>query len=260
MTRRILAIMVAIVFAAVGTAGVLFYALSADQRARSSIEGVIVAVADKRIPLGTSGARIRAENLFRLERLPKGSVPTDALPDVSSELDKLVVTSNIAPGQVLMLAMFGEQSRVTSGLNLPDGMMAVTVETGAPEQVAGYVRPGSHITVFLTYNLLDDQLKETKIQRTRVLLADVEVLSVGTYQPARTTNGSSDTTGSTSTTSRSGSLLVTVAVSQTDAERLIEGLHTGKLYLGLLSDAIDVTPGGGVDNTDSGGGTTPLFR
>jgi pilus assembly protein CpaB len=259
MTRRILAIMVAIVFAAVGTAGVLFYALSADQRARSSIEGVIVAVADKRIPLGTSGARIRAENLFRLERLPKGSVPTDALPDVSSELDKLVVTSNVAPGQVLMLAMFGEQSRVTSGLNLPDGMMAVTVETGAPQQVAGYVRPGSHIAVFLTYNLLDEQQKETKVQRTRVLIADVEVLSVGTYQPARTANGASDT-GSTSATSGNGSLLVTLAVSQADAERLIEGLHTGKLYLGLLSDAIDVKPGGGVDNTDSGGGTTPLFR
>jgi pilus assembly protein CpaB len=260
MTRRILAIMIAIVFAAVGTAGVLFYALSADQRARSNIDGVTVAVADKRIPVGTSGARIRAENLIRLERLPKGSVPSDALPDVSAELDKLVVTSSIAPGQVLMLAMFGEQSKVTSGLNLPDGTMAVTVETGAPEQVAGYVRPGSRIAVFLTYNMLDEELKETKVQRTRVLLANVEVLTVGTYQPGRAANGASDTGTTSNTSSSNGSLLVTVAVTQAEAERLIEGLHTGKLYLGLLTDAIEVTPGTGVENTDSGGGISPLFK
>jgi hypothetical protein len=54
--------------------------------------------------------------------------------------------------------------------------------------------------------------------------------------------------------------MLTVAVSQAEAERLIEGLSHGTLYLGLLTDSVQVAPGGGVDNTDSGGGGAPLFN
>ncbi len=262
MTRRILAIVIAIFLAALGTAGLLFYAVSADTRAQANVEGVTVAIASKPIPIGTSGARIRADQLIRLERMPRSAVPADALPDVSAELDRLVVTAAVVPGQILLRAMFDEQSKVNSGLTLPDGKMAVTVETGVPEQVAGYVRPGSRVTMFLTYTLLDKDGKETKFQRTRVLLAEVEVLTVGTYQPPVRANGSgssSTNSNDTTATKASGSLLVTVAVTQPEAERLIEGLHTGKLYLGLLTDAIEVKPGSGVDNKDAAGGVTPLF-
>jgi pilus assembly protein CpaB len=132
--------------------------------------------------------------------------------------------------------------------------MAVTVETGVPEQVAGYVQPGARIAIFLTYKLLDDKLDETNVQRTRVLLPSVEVLSTGTYQPTNG-DGESEESGAQS----NGAMLVTVAVTQAEAERLIEGLNTGKLYLGLLTDSIDVTPGPGVDNTDTSG-AVPLFR
>jgi pilus assembly protein CpaB len=254
MTRRIVAIFVAIVLAALGTAGVLFYAVTADKRARANIDGVTVAIADKPLPLGTSGAQIRAQKLIRLEKLPKESVPSDYLADVGADLDKLVLTSDLAPGQVLLRAMFGAQATVTSGLTLPDGKLAVTVQTGVPEQVAGYVRKGSHVAVFLTYKLVDKNGQETKVQRTRVLLDDVEVLTVGTYQPP------SDTTTSNGTaTNANGQLLVTLAVDQAQAERVIEGLNTGKLYLGLLNENVDVKPGPGVDNTDTSGGVQPLF-
>jgi pilus assembly protein CpaB len=255
MTRRILAILVAIVLGAIGTGGLLLYAATADERARSNIEAVTVAVAAKRIPVGTSGARIRAEEMVRLEQVPRVAMPSDALPEVSAELDRLVLTSTVEPGQILLSAMFSNSSSVTSGLNLPDGTMAVTVETGVPEQVAGYVRPGARIAIFLTFKLLDDKKEETNVQRTKVLLPGVEVISTGTYRPPQNgQNGSADG----STTQSSGSMLVTVAVTQAEAERLIEGLHTGKLYLGLLTDSIEVVPGPGVDNVDTTG-AGPLF-
>ncbi len=252
MTRRILAITIAIVLAALGTAGGLFLVLSAESRAQDRISNPItVAIAAVRIPIGTSGAKIRAEEMVRIVKMPRDSVPDDTMPDVSVELDKLVVTSNVAAGQVLLRANFGESSTVTSGLPLPDGKMAVTVETGAPEQVAGYVLPGSQVTIFLTYTVVEPNGTRTSIERTRVLLPRVEVLAVGTYQQARTNANASGT--------RANSLLLTVAVTQTEAERLIEGLSHGTLYLGLLTDSVEVTPGSGVDNTDGGGGS-PLFR
>ena len=189
--------------------------------------------------------------------MPKSSVPSDALSEISSELDKLVVMSNVAAGQVLLAANFGDSTRATSGLPLPEGKMAVTVETGVPEQVAGYVQPGAQIVMFLTYDLLDSNGKKTGIQRTRVLLPRVEVLAVGTYQPNRNGTSTNSTTGGNRTTS---SLLVTVAVNQQEAERLIEGQAHGSLYLGLLTDSVEVKTGTGVDNTDAGDGTVPLFR
>ncbi|OKI40368.1 Flp pilus assembly protein CpaB [Micromonospora sp. CB01531] len=259
MTRRIVTIMLAIVIAAIGTAGVLFYGLSADARARARItDAVTVVVATARIQSGTTGARIQADHLVRTERMPRSSVPSDALPAVSSEFDKLVVTSNIAEGQVLLKANFGQPSQVTSGLELPDGKMAVTVQTGAPQQVAGYVRPGSEVAIFLTYKLLDKAGQESKIQRTRLLLEKVQVMAVGTYTPPRDTKD--DTTTGETASARNGTLLVTLAVGQKEAERLILGLNTGSLYLGLLTDAVQAKPGGGVENTDKDTHVDSIFQ
>jgi pilus assembly protein CpaB len=254
MTRRILAISIAIVLAAFGTAGGVYLVVSADQRAQARItEAVTVVVAATRIPAGTTGARVRAEEMIRVERMPRSLVPADALAGLDTEFDGLVLTSTIEAGQMLLRANFDTRSQSTSGLALPDGTMAVTVETGAPEQVAGYVQPGSQVAIFLTYDVLGTDGRETGIQRTRVLLARVEVLAAGTYQPDGADGDRTAGTGG-------GSLMLTVAVNQQEAERLIEGLSHGTLYLGLLTDSVEVRPGPGVDNTDAGSGSVPLFR
>lgn len=255
MSRRIIAIAIAVVLAALGTTGGLLLVLSADSRAQSRIgDAVTVAIATRRIPVGTTGARVLAESMVRFEKMPKALVPNDTLSEIDAERAKLVVTSNIAAGQMLLAANFDTPSKVTSGLPLPAGKMAVTVETGAPEQVAGYVQAGSQVAIFLTYNVLGANGLKTSIERTRLLLPRVEVLAVGTYQSAQARANSA------TTPSRTGSLMLTVAVDQGNAERLIEGVSHGTLYLGLLTDSVEVTPGAGVDNTDGGASSDPLFK
>lgn len=255
MSRRILAITIAMVLAALGTAGGLFLVLSADSRAQSRIgDAVTVAIATKRIPVGTTGSKILSDLMVRFEKMPKALVPKDTLSEIDAERAKLVVTSNIAVGQMLLAANFDTPSKVTSGLPLPEGKMAVTVETGAPEQVAGYVQAGSQVAIFLTYNVVQKDGTKTNLERTRILLPRVEVLALGTYQSAQAR------TAATGTTARTGSLMLTVAVDQADAERLIEGLSHGTLYLGLLTDSVDVKTGTGVDNTDGAAGSVPLFK
>ena len=261
MTRRLLAIVVAIVLAAAGTAGVLWYAFSADSRAQARISNpVTVAVATQAIPAGTTGASIKARKLVRYEKMPQDAVPSDALREIGVDQDKLVLTSNIAAGQVLMAANFGTQSQVASGLALPDGKMAITVQTGAPEQVAGYLQRGSRVAMFLTYKVTTASGEETKIRRTRVLLPDVEVLAVGAYTRNNANNDGSATGSGGGGGGGNGTLLVTVAVNQAEAERLIQGLNVGSLYLGLLTDSTTVKPGPGVDNRDSDSASTPIFR
>lgn len=246
MTRRILAITIAIALATIGTVGGLVLVLTAETRAQDRISNpVTVAVATVAIPVGTTGETIRTQDMVRLVKMPKTSVPDDVLSGLNAELDTLVVTSNIAAGQLLLRANFGADASVTGGLALPPGMMAVTVETGVPEQVAGYVQAGAEVAIFVTYPLLQPNGTATNIERTRVLLPRVMVLAVGQGRNSPTGNDS-------------GSVMVTVAVDQADAERLISALNAGTLYLGLLSDSVQVEPRAGVDNTDRGGGN-PLF-
>lgn len=252
MTRRLLAIALAIVLAAFGTAGVLWYAFSADSRAQDRISNpVTVAVAAQSIPAGTTGAAIKTRKLVRYEKMPKDAVPSDAIGQIDADQEDKVLTSNVAAGQVLMAANFGDQAAIASGLPLPKGSLAVTVQTSAPEQVAGYVQRGSLVSIFLTYKVIDSHGEETKITRTRVLLPQVEVLAVGGKVP----NQDAQSAGG-----GDASLLVTVAVTQADAERLIQGLNSGSLYLGLLGDSTAVKPGPGVDNRDANSGSAPIFR
>lgn len=250
MTRRVFAIAIAIVLATFGTVGGVALVLTAEARAENRISNPItVAVAAVDIPVGTTGAQIRGGAMVRMVKMPQDSVPADVVTALGPELDTLVITSNIAKGQLLLEAQFGSRAAVTSGLALPPGKMAVTVQTGVPEQVAGYVQAGSQVAIFVTYVVVETNGEQPGIERTRVLLPSVEVLAVGSRGQSRT---------GTAVEGGSGSLLLTVAVTQEEAERLIEALSHGTLYLGLLSDSVKVTPGPGVDNTDSGGGS-PLF-
>ena len=57
MTRRIIAVTVAIVLAAIGTGAVLLYLRTADARALEGKEARTVLIADKVIPAGT-GAKV----------------------------------------------------------------------------------------------------------------------------------------------------------------------------------------------------------
>jgi pilus assembly protein CpaB len=259
MTRRLLAITVAIALAAVGTAGILWYVISTDKRVQAELtDPVTVAVADRQIPVGTTGLTINEQKMVRFVQMPKGAVPeADVISAFGPEFDQLVTTATVEKGFMVLRPMFGDRSQVTSRLPTPDGKMAITVETTAPEQVAGYVQAGAQVTIFATYRLLNEQGEETKFTRTKVLLPKVEVLAVGTYQ--RQNGDGNEDGGVGGSTSGEGALLITVAVNQGEAERLILAKNMGSLYLGLLTSGIDVKAGPGVESTDNGP-TTPLFK
>jgi len=143
--------------------------------------------------------------------------------------------------------------------------------------VAGYVQPGSHVAVFDTYPTRKANLQESCGQSgeshqaqgvgtvvTKILLPRVLVLATGQAAASGTTG----TTGTSTTASGSGltnssqadppssapdgSVMVTLAVSQANAERLILITRAGLPYLALLNSS-SVT---GFD----GAGLQPLFQ
>lgn len=273
MKRRITVVAVALVLALVGVVAIRSYVDKADARAVAGLDPVQAYVAATTVPGGTTLNDAIAQGLARLEKLPRKTVPAGAVNQVTPALGDLVTTGTLPAGSILMQSSFGPQQLHTDGLPIPKGEMAVTVSLGDPERVGGFVQPGSEIAIFDTYNTVPElgidgragagsqntaagdglSMGELKKHVTRLLLERVSVIAIGstvagaapTQTPAAADASSTDSAQS----SDSGNVLVTVALRQHDAERLILASQIGKLYLGLLTKDSHVSSSPGADNT-----------
>ena len=275
MKRRVLTITLAILLAVLGTAGVLAYVHKADSRALEGMRPVSVLVAQGQIPAGTSASSAQQQGLLHSEMLPASSVPVNAIHSIPPALGSLVMSVQVPSGQVLLRPMLVTSAQATAAgaLAIPKGLIALTIPLCMPEAVAGYVQPGSQVAVFDTYPTKKASLQESCSQSgqsnqaqgpgaavTRIVLPRVLVLAVGQAATSGTTNTS--TTASSAPFSHgtqtdpaaavpTGAVLVTMAVSQANAERLILVTRAGLPYLALLTSSSQT----GFDT-----GLQPLFQ
>jgi pilus assembly protein CpaB len=253
MKRRILLVGLAVVLALVGTFAVYTYVKKADKRATAGQQATKVVVAAKRIPAGTSWATASAGGYLRTENMPSDVVPADALQSTTADIaPEDVVAADVPAGQIVLQQMFGAKTPTTSGLHIPGDEMAVSLKVTADADVAGYVQPGSQVAIFDTFILLDKNVPagsktggdKTDNWATKLLLPRVDVLAVSQAAPSGTKNGLSDSNSG----SQTATLLVTLAVPQSDAERVIHVAQTGNPYLALLTSNSHSAPSAGVDN------------
>lgn len=234
--RRILLIAAAVV-AALG-AGLLFlYAQGSDNRAEDRFQTVEVLRTTIQIDPGESIADAVANGKLDLQPVAK----EDLVPGYQTSTDALagmVALSAIYPGEQIISAKFGLTATAETGLQIPDGQLAISVNLTDPARVAGFVNPGSEVAIFL--NGSDLASGQTF---TRILLARVTVLGVGSTTPVSTTT--TDETGA-QTTEQLPRTLLTLALSQQDAQRVLFAQTGGELAFALLTDKSTVEPGPGV--------------
>jgi pilus assembly protein CpaB len=260
MNRRALAIALALLLAVVGTGAVLAYVRAANARALAGLKAVTVLVAQQQIPAGTPAGAAWQDGALRAETLPAQSVSQDAIGSITGDLASLVMGSNVMPGQVLLRPMLVPAALVSNGLAIPGTLVAVTIPLCMPEAVAGYVHGGSQVAIFDTFSSgslsssescsgsgVSHQGQSSGLVETRVVLPRVLVLAVG--PPAGSQGGSGSALGGGSQSQ--GGVLVTFAVDQADAERVIELTEVGLPYLALLTPASQT----GIDT-----GSQPLFH
>jgi pilus assembly protein CpaB len=250
MNRRVLMTVAAVILALVGTGAVYAYAKNADRRAVAGNQPIDVLIVSKRVPAGIAAKDVRSGNYLRVDHLPADATPKGAVDTIGTDWESEVATADVQPGQVVLRDMFGSKVATTSGLAIPSGKIAVSVKLSTDGDVAGYVQPGSQIAIFDTFVLLDGKNAPSGSKTgtdkndnwaTKLLLARVDVLAVSQAAPNGTKAGLEGTNST-------ANLLVTVAVSQADAERLIHVAQTGMPYAALLSDSSISKPAPGVDN------------
>lgn len=256
MYRRIIFIALAVVLAAAGTAGVGLYAHSADSRALAGQQVVEAYIAVDTVPEGTSARDALANGLIELEALSAKGVPDGALTAVDGAVEDLVSQASIPAGSIVLRDVFGTRKKVvqTGGLVIPSGKVAISVklqdQSGQPIRLPGLV-VGSQVAVFNTFNVYDgdgapgrntpsgDGLtpRYEYVQATRLVVPRAQVIAIG--EP-----GSDDDNGS----DEDAMSVVTLAVSQSETERLAQVALTGHPSLALLGPDSHIKPGAGVDN------------
>ncbi|MBK5306382.1 MAG: Flp pilus assembly protein CpaB [Frankiaceae bacterium] len=232
MRARKSALLLSLVVALVGTLLVASYVKHSDASAATAETKISVLVAKARIPAGTDSKAVAA-GLTQLVAMPKSTLPLDALTDLTT-VESLVAVSDVFPGQVLVRAGFAPSPN-SGGLTIPKGKLAVSVQLGDPQRVAGFVLPGSEVAVFDTRSVASGATGAAGAQdavETRTLFARVTVIAVGptALQPPPTT-----TKKAAEPEKAVPAAILTLAVDQGEAERLVQATQTGKLYFALLS-------------------------
>lgn len=218
--------LIAIVLALVAGVAVYLYQSSTDSRALAGKQAVTVVVAKADIPAGVKISDALAQGLLKLENFPAGSVPTEAIANIDENNRDLLVNHAIGAGQLVLSSQLGDFAQANTHIQVPDGQIAVSVNVDDPARVANFLVPGSKVVLYWTAS--DNKL-------SHVLFPEASVIGVGSVSTASSANTQSGSAG-----------LITLALTPSDAQRLVLATKTGSLYFGLLSGNTQVSAGQGI--------------
>lgn len=252
--RKVFGVIGAIVLAGIGTALLVAYVNSAEDRALEGEELVEVYTITDRIDPGTPAAEIG--NRVELELVPDKVRADDAIAELS-EIDGLVAQIELRPGEQLLASRWVDpivfQRDVGRVTEIPTGLQEVTVSLTPDRAGGGAILPGDTVGVFATFDPfeissevpveLDDGTivppdgstpNTTKLAIHKVLVTNVqleELPEVATREGVGTEEDEEVRLAPT------GNLLVSLAVDTFDAERLVFTAEFGRIWLSLEPDA-----------------------
>lgn len=237
MGRRTVLLVVAAMIAVVGSGMVFLYVKSADNRAKEGQVPFAVLKAVAQIEPGETLADASAAGKIELEEVPTEQVLDGAL-DAIGDSGELEALTRIYPNEQVTSTKFGTPGS-TDNLAMPAGMFAISVQLSDTGRVAGFVSPGAKVALFLN-GPVDARGKEG----TRLLLPEVQIVAV-----AQTTLAAETTPADGTAAQPAESLtnaIVTLAVDQAQAEKVMFASSHGELSFGLLNDQSKVRPSPGV--------------
>ncbi len=228
MGRRSVLLALALLLAVAGGVLVWLYVNSIEQRAENDLDPVDVLVVTATVPAGQTGAQAEAAGAFVLQTLPGVAVADGALSS-TEPVSELVALGPLFPGEQVLAQKFGQPGGVAA-LPIPEGKTAVSVQLPDPARVAGFVQPGSQVTILMTSEGLGGGTGNQAA--TRVLLPKVEVIAIGqTTLVTQTTQ-----TGDEAVTENIPVSILTLALDQQEAQKVVFGQSRGELYFTLLDE------------------------
>jgi pilus assembly protein CpaB len=220
--RRLIAAIAAMLLAGVGAVLLLAYVGTADRRAMAGMETVQVLVVEKPVPEGTPGERLAG--LVKTKTLPATAVAPGTLSSLTPIRGR-VATTDLVPGEQLLASRFIDPALLAdpNEVKIPKGMQALSIALESQRVLGGELKPGATVGVFVSLAKEDERPAQTSLVLHKVLVSKVQHGS-----PAQQQEGAANGTGLPE-----GSLMVTLAVTAPNAEKIVFGAEHGKIWLSL---------------------------
>lgn len=236
MKSRLLAGAAAVVLAIVGAMLVVSYAQGADQRAMKNLEPVAVLVVKTAIPAGTPVESMLAS--LTTEQLPATAVTDSSLKSLDESKGK-VAAVDLVPGEQLVAERLvaPEELKTQGSVEVPAGLQEVSFQLEPDRVVGGRLAPGDHVGVFVSMDeggLEDKADKETtKLTVRKALVTAVQRAPevAPSAAPSPTASADPNAADPKDTTLPTGSLMLTVAVNDVDAAKIVFAAEYAKMWL-----------------------------
>ncbi|BCW72289.1 RcpC/CpaB family pilus assembly protein [Arthrobacter sp. NicSoilB8] len=242
MKSRLLAGVAAVVLAIIGAILVVSYASGADARAVKNLDPVDVLVVAKPVPAGTS-----AESLLPFltsQKLPGTAVPKTALSSLDGQAGKVTAVGLVPGEQLVAERLVAPETIKPSGvIDVPAGLQEISFQLEPQRVVGGQLTPGDHIGIFISLKsggiAARPDTETTQLTLHKVLLTAVQGAPVPTATP-QPSDGGSATAPAAAPLVPAGPLILTVAVNDVDASKIVYGSEFGTLWLSKEPlDAVD---------------------
>lgn len=245
--KKTLAVLVALAVFAAGTMLLVGYVRRAEEQVLAREEPVAVLVVSQPIIQGEPP-------IVRTEQIPARLVLEDAV-FARDSLQGLVALVDLVPNEQLVWSRLGEpveaeDTQSATRMEIPDGMLAVTISVGATQTLGGMLEPGMNVGVAGSFEIaVPDDLDSGDAEVE--LVADSDELSVDAVSP--TTQATSilvhkalvvevqpevapapppaDPESPVQPLAPGGGFLVTLAGSAYDIERIIFAAEWGSIWL-----------------------------
>lgn len=249
MSRRVLGTVVALMLAAFGTVALVAYVRGAEDRALADVQLAEVYVVERLVPAGTAGEDLA--DFVRVDEVPEKVRPANAVVSLEA-LAGRVASVDLLVGEQLLSSRFIERTEFVNrsvGVTVPDGLVEITIRLDAERAVGGLITPGETVAVvgsFEPFDVIDTTLE---IDGEEIALPDAVVQATAEKTPNTTgillqkvlvtaLQESQDNAGFGSDEDENrlvdaprGYLLVTLAVTPEEAERIVFTAEFGLLYL-----------------------------
>lgn len=231
MTRRVIAAVVAVFLAITGGVLLTSYVQGADARALAGIQPANVMVVIAPIAKGTTAEQ--AARFVEVRQLPAVAVVAGSVDSVDDIAGRVAAADLVVGEQVLDSRFVLPSSEQLSDLvTVPPGMEEVSIQL-APERVIGSrLKAGDTVGFVASFEFKDVNSDKPAIPTTHLMLNRVLVtrvagsVPVGPNQP-QATDAPSDV------------VMITLAVSAFNAERVVYAREYGKVWLTLQRETSD---------------------
>jgi len=263
--KRVLGLLLAVVLAGVGTAALVFYVQGAADRAAEGEELATVFVVASPVLAGTPGSELAG--LVSEEQVPVKVRPIDAVTNLE-DIEDRVASVDLVLGEQLLASRFVDPSGFNqrlAGVEVPPEHVEVTVTMSPERFVGGLVRPGQRVSIIASLSAgesaggvtlvpVNGELipvpsgageEEAPKSSTDTMLRKVLVSAVQRSDA----NVDAETTDVASTPP-SGAMLITLAVSRQDAERIVYAAEFERMWMVLDGDGVpdEADPPINIDN------------